>query len=297
MTQKRRNWALLFLVVSLIGVITLSTAVSNMELSSEWRLYDYDGDEGKASRSTAGEFLNRLPELPEALWQVLSIVGVIFIPMAIMMALFSPEIRKTLFNEIKRVVPLVAMLVVILYLLNRIQLENFNQAGSNLFENPPDVPAWITNPTALTAFIIGVLALSLIFLLSYLVWRKSQARSLGRIANEAQVTIDQLKAGADYKNTIIECYYRMCVVLREHRRIVRKESMTAREFAQQLERLGISGWHAHRLTKLFESVRYGARESHREDEFEAIECLTAITQLTEKRSRMLSTSKAWTLEH
>jgi hypothetical protein len=268
-----------------------------MELSSEWRLYDFDGDEKKVSRSTAEEFLNRLPKLPEALWQVLSVVGLIFIPLAILMALFSPDIRKSLFKEIRRAVPLVLLAVAVLYLLNRIQLDNLNPASSNLFETPPDMPSWMTDPTTLTAFIIGVLALTLIFLLSFFVWRQSRVRSLGRIANEAQVTIDQLRAGIDYKNAIIECYSRMCVVLREHRRIVRKESMTAREFAQQLEGLGISGWHAHRLTKLFESVRYGARESHRDDELEAIECLTAITQLAEKRSRVLSTSKSWTLEH
>jgi hypothetical protein len=267
-----------------------------MELSSEWRLYDFDGDEKKVSRSTAEEFLNRLPKLPEALWQVLSVVVLIFMPMAILMALFSPDIRKTLFKEIRRAAPLVLLAVAVLYLLNRIQLDNLNPANSNLFENPPDMPSWMTDPTTLTAFIIGLLALTLIFLLSYFLWRQSRVRSLGRIANEAQVAIDQLKAGADYRNAIIECYSRMCVVIREHRRIVRKESMTAREFALQLERLGISGWHAHRLTKLFESVRYGAKESHTDDELEAIECLAAITQLAEKRSRVLSRSRSWTLE-
>ena len=297
MNQKRRILALLFLVVSLTGVIVLSSGISDIDLSSEWRLYDFDGEEKESSRSTVQEILSRLPKLPEAIWQVLSVAGLIFIPMAILMALFSPDIRRTLFKELRRAIPLVALAVVVLYLLNRIQLDNLNPTDSNLLKDPPDMPSWITDPTTLTVFIIGAVAITLIFLVTYILWRRSQNRSLDLIATEALVTIDRLRAGAEYSDAIIECYSKMCAVLREHKRIVRKESMTAREFARQLEGIGISGGHAHRLTKLFETVRYSPKESQVADEREAIECLTAITQLAEKRSRMLSTSKTWKFEH
>ncbi len=297
MSKKRRIWALLFLAISLTGVIALSSGISNIDLTSEWRLYDFDGEENRASSSTVQEILSRLPKFPEGIWQVLSVVGLIFIPMAILIALFSPDIRRTLLKELRRAVPLVAMVVAIVYLLNRIELDNLNPTDSNLLLNPPEMPSWMTDPTTLTVFIIGLVTLTLIFTFTYILWRRSQSRSLDLIANEAQVALDRLRAGEAYKNAIIECYSRMCRVLYEHRRIVRKESMTAREFAQQLEGLGISGWNAHRLTKLFENVRYGARESRAADEREAIECLTAITQLAEKKSRMLSTSKTWKFEH
>jgi hypothetical protein len=294
--MKRKFWILIFLAATLVGLVALSSGISDIELSSEWRLYDFDDDEDRAGSSTANEIFNRLPRLPQALWQVLSVVLIILIPMAIIVALFSPEIRKSILQEFKRAVPFVVMAVAILYLINRIQLENLKPPGSNLMESPPDMPSWINNPTIVVAFLIGLVMVSLIFLTSYLIWQRSKIQPLNRIAEEAQVAVDQLRAGVDYKNAIIQCYVHMCEVLKEHQRIERKHSMTAREFAHRLENLGISGWHAYRLTYLFEDARYGALSAKKEEEQEAIECLTAIAALAERKAKQPISGPDWKFE-
>ena len=296
MDLKRKFWILLFLAATLAGLVALSSGISNIELSSEWRLYDFDDDEDQVGRSTGNEILNRLPRLPQALWQVFSVVMIILTPIAISVALVSPDIRKSLLQEFKRAVPFVIMAVAIFYLINRIQLENLKPPGSDLLKSPPDMPSWISDPTTVAAFLIGLVMLSLIFLASYFVWKRSKIQPLNRIAEEAQATVDRLRAGADYKNAIIQCYVHMCDVLRENQRIERKHSMTAREFAQRLEDLGISGWHAYRLTYLFEDARYGELSAKKEDEQEAIECLTAITALAVRKAKLPISRPDWKYE-
>ena len=296
MDLKRKFWILLFFVATLAGLVALSSGISDIELSSEWRLYDFDDDEDRVRSSTGNKILNRLPRLPQALWQVLSVVLIILMPMAVIVALFSSEFRKSLLQEFKRVVPFIVMAVAILFLISRIQLENLKPPGSDLLKSPPDMPSWISDPTTMIAFLIGLVLVGLIFLTSYFVWQRSKIQPLNRIAEEAQATVDQLRAGADYKNAIIHCYIQMCEVLREYQRIERKHSMTAREFAQRLENLGISGWHAHRLTYLFEDARYGALSAKKEEEQEAIECLSAITALAERKAKKSISRPDWKYE-
>jgi hypothetical protein len=60
------------------------------------------------------------------------------------------------------------------------------------------------------------------------------------------------------------------------RGIERMASMTAREFEELLARGGIPIESVHRLTLLFEKVRYGDFEPSSTDEAEALACLDAI---------------------
>ena len=54
--------------------------------------------------------------------------------------------------------------------------------------------------------------------------------------------------------------------------------MTPREFEQYLANSGLADAHIRRLTRLFESVRYGAGPPSNAEEREAMACLNAIAQ-------------------
>ena len=70
----------------------------------------------------------------------------------------------------------------------------------------------------------------------------------------------------------------MSQILSEQRGIRRSATMTPREFEQKLRGAGLPGDDVERLTRLFESVRYGARVPNEHQERQAVACLTAIAE-------------------
>ncbi len=52
--------------------------------------------------------------------------------------------------------------------------------------------------------------------------------------------------------------------------------MTPREFAERLQMTGLPAESVLRLTRLFESVRYGAHQSSQKEINEAVACLNSI---------------------
>ncbi len=68
----------------------------------------------------------------------------------------------------------------------------------------------------------------------------------------------------------------MSQLLSEGRDVPFPGAMTAREFERQLRRAGVHDSHVPQLSRLFEEVRYGGRESGPQEEREAVECLRAV---------------------
>jgi len=102
---------------------------------------------------------------------------------------------------------------------------------------------------------------------------KSQLKDLTRAARTA---LQDISAGRDWDDTVIQCYARMSEALDQKRGLHRQQAMTPQEFAIRLEQAGLPSDPVRRLTRLFEKARYGGRKSSREDVNEAVTCLTAI---------------------
>jgi hypothetical protein len=111
-------------------------------------------------------------------------------------------------------------------------------------------------------------------------WKRYTAinstRPLTDIAHIARSSLDELSRGRDTGDVIINCYLRMGDVVADKRKLQREIAMTPQEFAVRLERAGLPGDAVHRLTGLFETVRYGDRKSAPRDVTEAVNCLNAI---------------------
>ena len=98
-----------------------------------------------------------------------------------------------------------------------------------------------------------------------------------RLADEAQDAIDAIHAGGNIRDTVIRCYVQMTQVLAVERNLRREEDMTPHEFEQiLLTKLKLPETPVHRLTSLFEAVRYGDYHPGKREEMEAIDSLTAI---------------------
>lgn len=107
---------------------------------------------------------------------------------------------------------------------------------------------------------------------------------LVELAREAQSALDALRDGDALYDVVIRCYHDMSRVLSESRGIRRQEGMTAREFESYLAAMGLPQEPISGLTRLFEEVRYGAREPNPAEEARAIASLTAIVEACEGMS-------------
>jgi len=142
---------------------------------------------------------------------------------------------------------------------------------------PPD-------ESSLLSFIISF-GLAFMFLLAawflFRWWARMRAAmqvpdSLTDFAAIARRSLKEISSGREWQGVIEECYVRMSDVVNDKRGIHRNVSMTAGEFAIKLEKSGLPSRSVHRLTSLFESVRYGTHKVVRSDIDEAVDCLTEI---------------------
>ena len=163
--------------------------------------------------------------------------------------------------------------------------ENFEQPLDSADEFPPSEEF---HPPQVASWFLYLISLSLILSFVLIVWmvyhwRKSQPAPivlppLEEIGEAARLALDDLAAGVDERDAVIHCYVRMSDIVQHSRNIERGASRTATEFASRLEAAGLPGDSVRRLTRLFESVRYGARVSGLDEIEEAKECLTDIAR-------------------
>jgi hypothetical protein len=151
-----------------------------------------------------------------------------------------------------------------------------------LVQRPPPVQAYSPSapeetPAALIWIVAGATILIAVMLCLRLIGR-IPARDAGPdlVALEAESARLAILRGGDLRGVIMECYRRMSLAMEKERGIERQESMTAREFEELLEARGVPADSISRLTRLFESTRYGRQGTSPEEEREAVDCLEAI---------------------
>jgi hypothetical protein len=211
--------------------------------------------------------------------------AVLLLPFAIIYVIISPEARKRVLRGLGLLLWFIA-----LFLVMRARPEIFEElqmelggapvpsdADLDLLEFVADYPPWVV-PLATVG--LAVLAAAALVGVAWVIWRRSHppAGPLERLAREAQDAIDALQAGADVKDTVMRCYFEMGRVLSEQRGVRRAETMTPREFEDRLRGVGLPEAHIEQLTRLFEGVRYGARVPDKEEERQAVDCLTAVVE-------------------
>ncbi len=142
---------------------------------------------------------------------------------------------------------------------------------------PPDIPDgwmyWIS-----LAVLLGLLALGWILgrRLRPLLFRTPERPPLEELAAAARASLDDLSAGRGWDDAILACYVRMNEAVSRKRGLHRADDMTPAEFAARLEQAGLPAGPVVRLTRLFESARYGAHHATTRETDEAVSCLTAI---------------------
>ncbi len=286
--RSKKTGVLLLLTVAILTAILLAAGLSNMRLLPgeplplAGILQLFSGMTLAPPRFSLP--LDILRPLMACLWVlvIVSIIGFII----------SPEIRKEVFRRL-----LVYSFWIILFYAFSIsvwpylsQFTNQEATGpveSGLGDLPdseilPAPPDFIVNPPQWIVFAVSVFLLVLLLAIVWFIWylfsRRSNKTPLDLLTQEAQQALDDLKAGHDLKDTIMRSYFEMSQILSKERNLHRAQGMTPREFEQYLAESGLRTEHIHRLTRLFEGVRYGGKSAGQREEEEAIACLTVIVQ-------------------
>ena len=293
MFRRMSIFLLLTLGVALVAMLLLSAGVSEIEL--------LPGVSAPGTREVEGEALGDVPpEIDEAFrtaFRIFATIIVVGLPLVIIYSLLTPEARK---NLLKGMVPIV-LFGLFLYVALR--------ASSNVDEKVQPTPTVVAEPDRATpvpeefveaaaeetaeidaaapewliwgtiVILALILALILVGVVRFLLrYRTAQPSPLADLAEQAEDAAEAIRAGADLRDTVMLCYYRMSQTLQEQRGIWRERAMTPREFETYLVRSGIPGEHVQRLTRLFEKVRYGAKTIGVEDERQALSSLGAIVE-------------------
>lgn len=138
----------------------------------------------------------------------------------------------------------------------------------------PQTPGWLVTVVGVT--LAALLAGAVLGLLWFILRRRPSYTLSDVLAEEAQATVDELEAGGDLKNAIINCYARMSKAVIEAQGMVRPSAMTPREFGQVLKRVRFPAEPVNTLTHLFEEARYGEILPDAERVEQALTSLRAI---------------------
>jgi len=241
---------------------------------------------GEASR-TSLQLVDAVLSIPLRIQFIIwTLIGLL----ALLIGLFiSPEMRKWLIRLVLRFAATYWLLYIFLTRYREVLAQmviNLSPPGATQpVANDALPPPAFVPPTGST-WLTYVLALGVAGILMFIAWKSYRIwRELNtpynipvvdRLAKIARSSLDDLSAGRDSTDVIMNCYFRMSDVVGEKKQISRKGSMTPAEFAIKLEQAGLPGDAVQQLTRLFESVRYGGYKTNSTMINEAVTCLTTI---------------------
>lgn len=225
----------------------------------------------------------------EPTWKRIVFWTLAFFLLLFVFSLLSPEARK---RALRTLIRIAFFAWAVFYLIKNRSLfgvlapfgEGFGGDPSPAAESvapavftPPDIPdSWMYLISL--AVLLGLLALAWILgrRLRPLLFRTRERVPLDELAAAARASLDDLSAGREWDDAVMACYIRMSEAVSRKRGLHRADDMTPAEFAARLERAGLPAEPVRRLTRLFESARYGAHRATTRETGEAVSCLTEI---------------------
>jgi hypothetical protein len=288
MTRHKKLSIIFLSGIAVAAMVLLPAGLSDLELLPGQPFYiemESQLGEGEFGPLPGGEFLLVLVRAFFAL-------ALLSLPFLIIYLIISPEFRKRVLRMLVSLLWVCAFYIV----LTRVRPDLFD-VGREMRLTPPQgqtlspvpVAGFVASPPRWLALVaalgLAVLLAGLLVGTAWFIWRHihrpATPSPLEQLAQQARDALESLRAGDDLKNTVIRCYFEMVRVLDEQRGIKRQMDMTPREFEIRLERAGLPDEHVRRLTRLFEAVRYGAKDVGENEERRAVACLTAIVEACE----------------
>lgn len=272
-------------IVAIISLVLLEAGLGSMRFNDPVM---YERERSETIAVSVAALLDQIASVP--MWKhIVFWIGIFFIVL-LLTALLPPELRKKLLWSIVR---LALFALAVFYIVQHREGLGILSSESAAFGEgisvpdpesiappvftPPDLPPMLT-------YFISVAVLLVTFGLLWFFGKKFASlrtrppaeASLDDIAAAARQSLDEMSSGSDWEDAIVRCYARMSEAVSRRRGLYRDSAMTPDEFASHLTRSGLPADSVRRLTRLFESVRYGARSAGDRERDEASDCLTDI---------------------
>jgi hypothetical protein len=281
---QKKLWIALLAVLALGALTALAISLDDVSFSAAQRFAP--GETASIPPMSAQDITRVRVEIPW--WKQLVVWALVLFMMVLIGLLLSPELRKRLLVLFVRT-SLIVLATIFLLQNYGDRLFGLSSPAGNL-ARPEDAanlepmpqfqpPQFSPVVSYLVSFAFALLWIAVIWAV-YRGWQRYNSlnprKSLDEIALIARSSLNDLNAGRDSSDVIINCYLRMNDVVADKRRLYREIAVTPNEFALRLERAGLPGEAVRRLTRLFEAVRYGERKSAPKDVSEAVSCLSTI---------------------
>lgn len=273
--------------LALIALAALASAIEQFSFHPARRL---SREEVETVGAPIHSIVENIADIP--LEKQIAFLVTLLLLFVLVIVLLPPEMRKRLLKQILRFT-LGGLLLLYLFKLKPDLLEGlfpiFNMAaGQN--ESPAQgesAPPPVFEPPQVSGWVSFLIAFGVVLLAMFIFWRVNRWLNLrkppiaaplplNKIADAARASLLNLSADGFAQDKIIQCYADMSRVVDMRRGVSRDHAMTPAEFALRLENAGLPREPVNRLTRLFESVRYGARASAQSDVDEAVACLKSI---------------------
>ncbi len=218
------------------------------------------------------------------LWKTFGLILLwVLFPLSIIYFIVSPEVRKVV---IRRALTMGLTAYAFFLLLKQcsgfepLDILNGPLAGTNLRDENSINANFSPQTTQILTWVANVVFIALLAGLIWYAnrWWSRRTSTLQELSAEASKGLEDIQAGADLKDTVLQCYAEMSRILRQNRGISRDTAMTPRQFEDELQRYGLPGDEVRQLTRLFEMARYGDMTLGEQEQHQATECLQAIVQ-------------------
>jgi len=273
------------LLLAILALILLASGLHDVHFAEPRQFNRAESESVSFSVAALVEGLASIPR-----WKQILFWAGVYLIVLIATTILSPELRKRLLSAVLRLAILTLVILYVVQNRERFGLANLKPlalGGTQVTPPALNLPSPVFTapdiPPALT-YLLSLAVLLLTFGLLWLFGRGFFARtprprrdsSLEEIAAAARSSLRDLSAGLAWDDAILQCYARMTDVVARKRGHQRGLGVTPSEFAAHLERSGLPAESVRRLTRLFESVRYGARTSNPREGTEAADCLREV---------------------
>jgi hypothetical protein len=273
-------------ILALLSLVVLSSALRDVTFRPARRL---SREESEVASAPVSSIVESIAEI--SLEKQIAFLVMLFIFSILVVALLPPEMRKRLFRQFLRLLLGGMLLMYLLKIKPDFFSSLFSAPGLEAGEGTPlqseALPPPVFAPPHVSEWITYLVTFGILLLMVLIIWRVNRWWShrksaldapvpLTGIVGAARASLRSLASDGPAQDKIIQCYADMSQVVDVRRGLFREFAMTPAEFALRLEAAGLPPEPVTRLTRLFESVRYGTRISTQGDVDEAIACLTAI---------------------
>jgi hypothetical protein len=282
-----KRWRHALPILTLVALIILAAGLSQVQFGNGFKIASEA--ESTSSPNASASLPNAPPGGVDAGKEIVIVLLWGFLVASILSIILWPDNLK---ETLKRALGATVWLVAIYFVYSQLRRQN-GQGRSGPLDGPSDtvnpqdvlpgwneaqVPFWFT--LLILALIVGgIVAILVGFFLFRRFWKaEPEDHLLHEVAEAASRAAHDLRTGTQLRDVVLRCYHEMSLLLSQKKKIALGAAMTAREFEQRLKILGVQNEPVHRLTVLFEKVRYGRAEPSEGEEGEALACLDAIAK-------------------